>query len=324
MTKLSIISVTPQGDSMGNILSDKLEGKFYKKDEVKALGLKNITEGCFKEDDFIIFIASTGIAVRSIAPFIKSKDKDPGVVVIDALGKFAISLLSGHLGGANELALNVSEIINAEPVITTATDGLNVKAPDMIAKENNLHIADMKICKDIAVALVNGDKVQFKDEDSLIEIPKGYGDEGNKLVIVTNKDIINEDNYDKVLKLIRRNIVLGIGCRRDTNPSKLKEWILEELREKNIDFRSVALISSVELKKDEKALINLSQDLECEFRTFSVEEIKEIEHKYEGSAFVKKTLGVGCVCEPVIELSGGKIIYSKRSYNGMTLSIGII
>lgn len=324
MTKLSIISVTPQGDIIGSALEKHLNGKLYKKDEVKSLGLKNITEACFKEDDFIVFIASTGISVRAIAPLIKSKDKDPGVVVIDALGKFAISLLSGHLGGANELTLKVAEIINAEPVITTATDGLNVKAPDMVAKENNLHIDDMKICKDIAAALVSGEQVKFFDEDGLIEIPKGYGEDGSKLVIVTNKNIVNASNYEKVLKLIRRNIVLGIGCRRDTNPLKLKEWILEELRDKNIDFRAVNLISSVELKKDEEALINLSKDLNCEFRVFSVEEIKEIEHKYEGSAFVKKTLGVGCVCEPVIELSGGKIIYSKTSHNGMTLSIGIM
>ncbi len=128
---------------------------YSKKEDLNSAYKKN----CFKNEDFnfkeivkksfqfydaIIFISSTGIAVRAISPFIQSKHKDPAVIVIDSTGKYVISLLSGHLGGANELTEKIAKIIGAEPVITTATDNLNIKAPDIIAKENDLVIENLK------------------------------------------------------------------------------------------------------------------------------------------------------------------------------------
>ncbi|MFR3949122.1 MAG: cobalt-precorrin 5A hydrolase [Ruminococcus sp.] len=128
----------------------------------------------FETADSIIFIGAAGIAVRSIAPFIQNKKKDPAVLVVDELGKFVISLLSGHLGGANELACLAADILQAIPVVTTATDLEGKFAVDVFAKKNNCHIFRMKEAKEVSAALLAGEKVGFFSEFPCEgELPKG-------------------------------------------------------------------------------------------------------------------------------------------------------
>ncbi len=155
----------------------------------------------------IIFISSTGIAVRAITPFIVKKDKDPGIVVVDVNNKFTISLAGGHIGGANELTLEVSKVLNNTPVITTATDNQNKVAPDMVAKSNNLIIEDLKKAKDMASRLVNNKKVYFLDDDNLIKLPLGYESTyllKDNTLWITNKEKSEEENLKGVLRLIRK------------------------------------------------------------------------------------------------------------------------
>lgn len=326
--KIAIISVTKNGDSNSLVLKEKLQEfsaniKIYFKSEVKTLGLNNVCKEAMTSYEAVIFISSTGIAVRGIAPFIKSKDKDPAVVVVDNSSKYAISLLSGHLGGANELTALVSEILGAEAIITTATDNLNIKAPDLFAKENNLIIDSLKDCKDIAALLVEGKKVGFYDEDNKLDIPKGYRDslEGvDGVMYVTNK--LNLNTSKKALKLIRKNIVLGIGCRKDYDEDTMEKTVFEVLEKYNLDIRSVKVIGTVEIKAEEKAILRLQKRLSCDLNIFSIDDIRKVEHKYEGSDFVRKTIGVGSVCEPSVELSGAEILIDKLKLNGMTLCIG--
>ncbi|MCR1934774.1 cobalt-precorrin 5A hydrolase [Clostridium tepidum] len=348
----------------------------------EVFNFKEIVKQSFQFYDALIFISSIGIAVRAIAPFIQSKDKDPAVIVIDSTGKYVISLLSGHLGGANELTEKIAKIIGAEPIITTATDNLNIKAPDIIAKENNLVIENLKKAKDIAALLVNAEKVAFIDEDGLIDLPKGYVyniEDAKGIVLVTNKlhvdktfldgdgkfilqdestykegnlavkkTIISKQKEKKIkpisesvqleikgadfqnkslnnkciIKLIRKNIILGIGCRKNYDEGIMKENVIKVLKKENIDLKSINSIVSVEIKKDEKAIKELSKFLGCPFITYSIDEIKKIEHKFKGSNFVRKTIGVGSVCEPSIELRGATIIKGKQKLDGMTLAIG--
>lgn len=135
--------------------------------------LRDWTGRRFAESDAIIFIGACGIAVRSIAPFVSSKKTDPAVVVIDEQGKFAISLLSGHIGGANELTEEISNLLHATPVITTATDINNKFAVDVFAKTNGCYISDMTMAKEISAALVNGNSVGFASDFPWVgEIPK--------------------------------------------------------------------------------------------------------------------------------------------------------
>ena len=318
---LSVISVTELGDEIGRKINNEFGGEIYYKSKMKNFSLDEVVKRTFKECDSIIFISSTGIAVRAISKYLKSKDVDPAVVVVDVCNKFTISLVSGHLGGANELALNVSKFLENTPVITTATDNLNKKAPDIIAKENNLIIDSLDMAKEIASRLVNNKSVYFKDDLNKIKSPKGY----------INSDTIKENTLwitdklsskDDVLRLIRKDIVLGIGCRRDTSSEKMFSFIEKTLIDNEIDIRSIKTVASIDIKSDEKAILDLKDKLNVELKFFTKEEIKKVHNNYEGSDFVERNVGVRAVSEPVVELLGAEIIIDKIKFEGITLTIG--
>lgn len=335
---ICIISVTGKGDVLARRIEKELGGDLYLKSEINDFKLNNIMNICFEKYDSIIFISSTGIAVRAISKYLISKASDPAVVVVDVCNKFSISLVSGHLGGANNLTLKVSQVLGNTPVITTATDNMDILAPDVIAMNNDLIIDDLKIAKIIAGRLVNREDVYFKDDKSIIKCPNGYieTDEihGNAIWITHKKlreqkikeskviSYLSEYETRTVLKLIRKDIILGIGCKRNTDSEKLFNFVSDILAQENIDIRAVEKIASINIKSDEKAILDLAVNLKCDLTFFSSQEIAKVEHKYEGSEFVKKSIGVSAVSEPVIELAGGNIIVKKIKRDGMTLAIG--
>lgn len=325
--KTAAISFNKKGNSIAEKINKAYSVDLYAKSCEDSFNIVELTGKLMQEYEAIIFISSTGIAVRAIAPYLKDKTIDPAVLVVDTFGQYVISLLSGHLGGANSLALKISEILKAEPIITTATDSLGIAAPDIIAKENNLIIDDLKKAKAIAALLVDEKEVAFIDEDNKIKIPKGYTEnvEGAAgIVYVTNKckENFSAERDLKILKLIRRNIILGIGCKKDYPPEKMRDIVLEKLMEQNIDKRAVKVLATVEVKKDEKAILELSEFLQAELKIFTKEDIVKVQHKYKGSDFVEKNIGVRAVCEPCVDLYGGELLTSKISCEGMTLCIG--
>ena len=327
---IGVISVTIQGDEISKRLSEFFHVTLFSKNAIPNFNLSSVTKELMEKYEAIIFISSTGIAVRAIAPYLKSKAIDPAVIVIDSTGSFVISLLSGHLGGANELTLKLAKCIKALPVITTATDNLGLIAPDIIARENHLIIDDLKKAKIISSKLVAGKIVAFIDENNEISLPKGYtesieGAEG--LVYVTNKQTLPETErttYFETLKLIRKNIILGIGCKKDFPVDKMRESVLSILKQYNLDIRAVKFVATVEVKKNETAILELNKFFKSELNIWSIEEIRRVEHKYVGSNFVQKTIGARAVCEPCAELSGGILLTGKIACNGMTICIGEI
>jgi cobalt-precorrin 5A hydrolase len=326
--KYAIITFTEQGDKIAEVLASRFDVDLYSKKKQSGFNFKQVSKKVMENYLAIIFISSTGIAVRAIAPYIKSKDVDPAVLVIDNSCNYVISLLSGHLGGANQLTLDVSKFLHAEPIITTATDNLGIEAPDMIAKDNELIIEDLKKAKDISALLVEGKKVGFFDEKGIVQTPIGYSsnlDDICGLLYVSSSENINNHLQDRTiptLKLIRRDIVLGIGCRKDFLTDKMKHTVLRVLKENNIDYRAIKSIATVEVKKDEIAINALVDYFKCELEIFTVEDIRVIQDKFEGSDFVEKTIGVRSVSEPCTELSGARIISGKMKLDGMTLCIG--
>lgn len=373
-SNISIVCPSPKGKDIALKLQKNLNAKLYIKeanDSFKLISaidkaenelelettkygenfkLENIAKEVMKISNGVIFISSTGIAVRAIAPFLKGKDIDPGVVVVDLSAKYVINILSGHLGGGNELTFKVAEILNAQPIVTTATDNLGIIAPDVIAKNYNLVIDDLKKSKHIAVLLVDGKTVGVKDDYNEIKITKGYmkiDELKENSIWITHNLIWNKENkklldydeyldstfhknefvnngldYSKILKLIKKDLVLGIGCRKNTDYRKLNDFIKSSLEKYNFDIRAVSKIVSVDVKKYEVGIIELAKTLNCPFETFSRDKIKTVQDKYGKSEFVLKTLGVTGVCEPCIDLAGAKVIISKIKYEGMTLAIG--
>lgn len=364
--KIAVISLNKKGDIIAENIAKGITVELYSKTKIKEFNINNITRELMEKYTAVIFLSSTGIAVRSIAHYIKSKDIDPAVIVIDVFGKYVISLLSGHLGGANALTLKLSKLIGAEPVITTATDILKVKAPDIIATENNLIIDSLKYAKEISALLVDDKKVTFVDEKDEIPVPEGYVsiidkeakgtcsknslekvkqpcchsnleevlvqnysllEKINGIVYVTDKakvPSLNEHITLKKLKLIRRDIVLGIGCKKNYPPEIMLEQICSKLEELNIDKRAVKYIATVDIKKNEKAILELNKFLNSELRIFTKDEIREVQYKYKGSDFVEKSIGIRAVCEPCVELCKAALFTEKISLSGMTLCVGKI
>ncbi|WP_035790156.1 cobalt-precorrin 5A hydrolase [Clostridium beijerinckii] len=349
---ISIICPSPKGKEIALKLQESLNVRIYIKEnnpshdhinsgksEISTFiygedfSLNTITKEAMNNSEGIIFISSTGIAVRAIAPFLKGKDKDPGVVVVDLSSKYAINILSGHLGGGNELTFKVSEILHSMPIITTASDNLGLIAPDIFAKENNLIIEDLKKAKYIAALLIDKKVIGIKDDYNTIEISNGY-----EKIQCLREDCIwithclkngnNEEDekidYSRILRLIKKDIVLGIGCRKDTTYEKLYDFVNTNLIKYNLDIRAVSGIVSVDIKANEEGIIKLAEKINCPFKTFSKEEIKIVQDKYDKSEFVFKTLGVTGVCEPCVDLAGAEVIISKIKHEGMTLAIGVL
>lgn len=321
---ISIICPSKKGEEIAFKLQKSLNAKLYLRED--NFKLKDVTKEAMQASSGIIFISSTGIAVRAIAEFIKSKDKDPGVVSVDLSSKYAINILSGHLGGGNELTLKVAEILNAMPIITTASDNLNLVAPDIIAKNNDLVIDDLKIAKNLAALLIDDKTINVKDDYNIINITNGYKktDKITDNCIWITHDLKNDSKCTNVLKLIKKDVVLGVGCRRNTSFEKLDVFIRDTLEKYNIDIRAVKKIASVDIKKDEVGLISFAKSINCPFETFNRELIKTVQDKYEKSEFVLKTLGVTNVCETCVDLADAEVIVNKIKHDGMTLSIGTL
>lgn len=308
--------------------------------------LSVLTKKLFKEYQYILFIMATGIVVRVIAPYIVSKFNDPAIMVTDEKGKNVISLLSGHMGGANEMTNFISNLINANPVITTATDVNKKSALDLIAKELDAHIdAFRDNVKDVNSMLVNNQEVGIYIDGKYDVDTRGFKilesleniENIEKIVVITNKkdflnNYINEHKRldidkrhleEKIIKVIPKDLVIGIGCRRNTDSELLKESLYDLLEKYNIDIKSIKEIGSIDIKHDEKAIIDLSKSLSIPFKTISANEISKVDYLFEKSEFVKKNVGVYCVSEPVAYiLSKGNLIIEKHKYKGITISVG--
>lgn len=325
MNKIVIMAFTSKGHGLANDLAEKLKNNSdYKIEAHRVSKLDELVRTVFKQGNILIFIGAVGIAIRGIAPYLQSKTTDPAVIVIDESGKFVIPILSGHIGGANPFAIKVADILNATPVITTATDVNKVFAVDSFALANGYSIANPERIKDISSALLDGKEVGLSTEFEIIgALPaniklKNGGDVGIRIDCNLSKDF-----FAKTLFLIPKCYHVGIGTRKNTDIEKLEQFFIETLEENSIPIESVQTISSVVLKKYEPAICNLSEKYRIPFVAYSAEELLPYEGLFSVSEFVKQTTGVGNICETSAYLSSkkGKFVHAKTAQSGMTIAI---
>lgn len=284
----------------------------------------------FNEYDILVFIMASGIVVRSIANLITNKTQDPGIVVIDEKGKYAISLLSGHLGGANDAARLLSEKIGSEPVITTASDVIGSMAVDTLAMLLGCEIDNMEAAKEITSLIVNSYKIGIYTEIPInFDIPDNVKkvnnfeeiDEYEGVIIVSNKVMSVPKSH---VRLIPKNIVVGLGAKKGILAESIISAIKNELEINKLDKRSIKKIATIDIKKEDKALLGAARFFNLPLEYIKKEDILKIEDKFEKSDFVKESIGVGAVCEPVAYLSSnkkGRFILKKKSYEGITIAI---
>ena len=283
----------------------------------------------FSRCQLLVFVGAVGIAVRTIAPFIKSKLTDPAVLSIDERGNFVIPLLAGHIGGANEMSRYVAAALGAQACVTTATDVNGLFAVDEWAARNNMVLCSLKAAKDFAAALVAGDKVGlyvdagFEVAGSLPKQVEINGSLPIGMAITLSKRLA--PFRKSTLRLLPKIVHLGIGCKRNTPLERIEELVLPELERLDLDTRSIAGIASVDLKKDEQGLLAFAKKYNFPAHFYTAEELNALEGDFTPSAFVQSVVGVSNVCErsAVKDASGGRLALRKTSRNGVTLAIAV-
>lgn len=262
-----------------------------------------------------IFIMATGIVIRMIDGKLKSKDVDPAVLVIDEEANFVISLLSGHLGGANNECERVAAAVNALPVITTATDVSGKIAVDMISKKIKGKLADLKAAGRVTSLIVNEEKISLHLPKNIVDV----NESSSGAIIISNRKTI------EVSKVIPQNIILGIGCRRGISKEKIIEKINYVMDKQNLEMSSIRKIASAWVKSDEAGLLEAVEELKIPVEFISKEDILTVEHLVEEkSEFVKNEIGVYGVSEPCAYLASnkrGEFLVKKIKLEGITISI---
>lgn len=276
----------------------------------------------FPAEDALIYVGACGIAVRAIAPHVKDKTKDPAVCVMDERGMHVISVLSGHLGGANDLTRRIAKLTGADPVITTATDVNAVFAVDEWSKRQNCALIEKERIVRISGALLAGQEICVKsDWDIAGEIPQGIrlaapgcdaGMDSDAAASVAacaggavaasaaaKADILLtlRDRGEDALHLIPRICVLGIGCRRGTSAEVLEERLQAFLKETGIREEAIRSAATIDLKKDEEGLLEFAERHGWPLQIYTAEELAGTEGDFTPSEFVSQVTGVDNVCE---------------------------
>ena len=334
--KVACLSFTDKGRDIGRKLEkygdkkDFLEICHYENSEVEG-GIKSIFEKIVKEYEGIVFISATGIAVRMISPYIIDKTVDPAVVVVDDLGRYSISLLSGHIGGGNRLCEIVGEILGAKPIITTASDGRNIEAVDIFAMRKGYVMENMEEVKKITSMMVNDKRIGYFSEmeghikyDNLVfiyglENIKEYEDKLDGVLCISSIKQIDINIPHVILR--PKNLNIGVGCKKGTSGKEIINAILDVLDKNNFSSNSIKSINTIEIKSDELGILEAASYFKCTRNIYTIEEIKMVEEKFEKSDFVKRNVGVYCVSEPCAYLSGGEIVVGKTKYNGITVAV---
>jgi len=353
--KIAVVAVTKQGVRMAEktaeLLSEsgrheavlyipgkfsllRIEGKRYP----YRKPLKELFGELFAAYQGIVCVMALGIVIRLAAPYIKDKTADPAVVVMDEMGRNVISALSGHWGRANELAALIAGGLQANPVITTATDVHGLPAIEVLAREHGWLIEPFELVKKVNASIVNGGRVVIYSEAPLDMEPaenielKDFAQysparkEEGRVVLVTNR---TAGSFPAGTLFLRpRNLSIGIGCRRGATAEEVKIAVLAALEETGRAISSVRSLGSINIKCNEEGLLKAGSELGLPVEFFDREEISEVIRKRGNelsfSATVEDKIGVGGVCEPAAILGAGEasaLIMPKMKYGRVTAAV---
>lgn len=372
--KLAIISFTENGIRLSQTVAKRLSRRKvtlytkcsrYTAEDLKVQRVKESlqvwTAQRMAEGDALLFIGACGIAVRAIAPNLTDKLHDVPVLVMDEEGQYAIPILSGHVGGANELARELADLMDACPVITTATDVQKKFAVDLFAKRNHLEIMNKDGIAKVSAKALAGEQLTIAVRAQNIECyhPKfcevceeDFTEAENQLLREASmhkqdqeacgvepplrlvpyvKDqpvdiVVSEmpDNKNALIWLRPKRYVVGMGCRKNKDTEELLAFYQETLEQAMVEPREVYALASIDKKKDEPGLLAISERMRMPFFTYTAEELNRVGECVHSSEFVKAQVGVDNVCERAAFAGcgvSGWLIYEKHAFDGMTIAI---
>lgn len=274
----------------------------------------------FNWADALIFIASCGIAVREIAAHVRDKQTDPAVICIDELGSFVIPLLSGHIGGANKMALQIADQLKATPVITTATDINKRFSVDTWAAGNGFVIDNIQHVKMVSAAILERNIPLCCDFPILTDYPNGVvSGESGKLGICISWQ--KKTPFEQTLRLIPKILHLGIGCRKGITDTAIDEALKMVLDQNRIDIRAIKCVASIDLKAEEAGLLKYCQDNGWPLIFYSAKELQAVQGEFTPSEFVQGITGLDNICERAALMGAETLVVKKTALNGVTVAV---
>ncbi|WP_350454863.1 precorrin-4 C(11)-methyltransferase [Slackia heliotrinireducens] len=336
---LALAAFTKQGCELGKRIASALSDdgwdvrvfapeRLAKQAECASYGNLSAWTGHHWQDTAIVFVGASGIAVRSVAPYVQDKFSDPAVVSVDERGTFAVPLLSGHAGGANQLARRIASIVGGRAAVSTATDVNGLFAVDEWACQQGLCIVERDAAKAVSAALLEGEPVGFSsDVPCEGDLPTGVtaagaGDAKPSVGFAITHDV-NTNPFETTLHLMPRDVVVGIGCRRGISAGAVEQAVCQALDGADIDMRRVAGLATIDLKADEQGLLEVARAHGWPLQTFSAQELEKVPGAFSDSEFVKETTGVGNVCERAAVAAGGALLTSKQVQDGVTVALAV-
>ncbi|MDR3282488.1 MAG: cobalamin biosynthesis protein [Candidatus Methanoplasma sp.] len=332
--KIGIICFTARGCELSNRIADVLkdeECEVFSKTTASSRAVRvegsagKWTEDAFHKYRGIVFVGALGIAVRYIAPNVSSKTEDPAVVCVDERGKYAIAVLSGHIGGGNELTHRIAKGIGAEAVVTTATDLGGLFSVDAYATKHDMHIGSLPLAKDISARIVDGKEVGMLSEIPVTGgMPRGIASSASGDLGAFISFGSSEGPFDRTLKLTPRCHVLGIGCRRGVPRDVIERAVRSALAENCISLHSIRAVASIDLKRDEAGLIEFCSALGVVPQFFTAEHLAALpDAGFSSSPTVKAATGVDNVCEraAVAASRSGFLAVRKTCADGVTVAV---
>ncbi len=315
---ISIFYITDRGQA----LAEKLTG-FY-----SGAGIKRFNKRTFCDEWLsgrrLVFIMATGIVLRSIAPLVKDKKTDPAVVVLDEKGQYAISLLGGHLAGANQMAREIAVFLGGAPVITTASDVNDLPAVDLWARDQGLRIENGGLLARLGTRLLNnGSLLIFSERD--LPLPEPFirvEKAGSADMIVTSRKILDGRSLKQTLYLRPQTLVLGIGCNRGTSADEIEEVVMKTLDDRDLAFLSVCSLATIDIKAAEPGLKTFADRYHLPVVIFNADELNTVKGIAVSDAALRAT-GAKAVAEPsaILASGGGNLIVSKQKKGNVTVAV---
>jgi len=316
---IAVHALTPQGARLGRALAGELGADLYLPVRLARCGehpfesLPEIIAEVFHRYEGHVFVTACGIAVRSVAPHLRGKSADPAVVALDQAGRHAVSLLSGHLGGANALAGRIAAFTGGTAVITTATDTEGLPSLDLLARDSGLAIENIEAVKKVNGGLLSGNVAQLFDPESRLAIPAAHG---HRFEWVAAPHLLEPDRPcvavtwrtaalpEGCLKLRPRVAVAGVGCRKGVVCEEIILAVRQALALKQVAPQSLTALATIEAKRDEPGLALAAKELGVELLFFPAERLSGVAVPTPSSMALKH-MGVESVCEAAAMLATG-------------------
>lgn len=290
--------------------------------EVIAPPCSRFTGPVFAWADALVFVGAAGIAVRSVAPYVRDKRTDPAVLCVDELGKFVIPLLSGHIGGANALAEALAEKLGALPVVTTATDLHGKFSVDAWAAREGLAITSMGAAKAVSAAILEGPVPLCCDFPVSGPLPPGTvpGEEGEVGICISWRA---REPFRRTLLLAPPVVHMGLGCRRGTPKERIAAAADRVLAEHRVHPKAVKCAASIDLKRDEEGLLAFCRERGWPLAFYSAGELSAVEGRFTASERVLRVTGVDNVCERAAMIGAERLIAGKTICEGVTAALAV-